>query len=144
MVNLIYVYGAETWTIKADDRRRIDAFEMWAYRRMLRIPWTAKRTNASIIYELQIKQRLSSDCYQQILRFFGHIVRRPGDNLEKLMVQGRVEGTRSRGRSPKRWLDQVEEMSDRNMEQLIRDAEDRGDWRKMVSGICDGSPSAQS
>lgn len=143
----IFLYGAETWTIKAGDRERIDAFEMWTYRRMLRIPWTAKRTNVSILNELRVQQRLSSICYQRILRFFGHIVRRPGENLEKLVVQGKVEGKRSRGRSPKRWLDQIEEMTDRKLERLVRDAEDREEWRAMVDGITvegnDGSRNAQ-
>ena len=73
----VFLYGAETWTIKVDSRRGIDVLEMWAYRRMLRMPWMAKRTNMSILTELRIKQRLSSACYQQILRYLKHIGGRP-------------------------------------------------------------------
>lgn len=75
----IFLYGVETWTIKARERQRIDAFEMWCWRRMLRIPWTAKRTNVSILTQLRIKERLSKTCHQRVLSYFGHIMRR-GDN----------------------------------------------------------------
>ena len=88
----IFLYGVETWTIRARERQRIDAFEMWCWRRMLRIPWTAKRTNVSILAQLHIKQRLSTICHQRILSYFGHIVRRGDENLEKLIIVGNVEG----------------------------------------------------
>ncbi|CAH2260598.1 jg18276 [Pararge aegeria aegeria] len=88
----IFTYAAETWTIKAADRQRIDAFEMWCWRRMLRIPWTARRTNASILRQLKITRRLSTTCLKRILEYFGHIARRDGDNLENIVVTGKVEG----------------------------------------------------
>lgn len=131
----VLLYGAETWTIKMADRRSIDAFEMWAYRRLLRIPWTARRTNVSIINELNIRTRLSTICDRRILKFFGHIIRRPSGNLEKLVVQGKVEGKRLRGRSPKRWIDQVKEISDQPLERALRRAEDRTDWELVVEEI---------
>ncbi|XP_049886587.1 uncharacterized protein LOC126381094 [Pectinophora gossypiella] len=83
----IFLYGVETWTILARERQRIDALEMWCWRRMLRIPWTAKRTNASIMTQLQIKTRLSTICQQRILSYFGHTMRRGDDSLEKLIVE---------------------------------------------------------
>ncbi|XP_039762480.1 uncharacterized protein LOC120635528 [Pararge aegeria] len=70
----IFMYGAETWTIKAGERQRIDAFEIWCWRRMLRIPWTAKRTSVSILVQLGVSVRLSSICYQRLLSYFGHIM----------------------------------------------------------------------
>ena len=87
---------------------------------------------------------MSSVRYQRILRFFGHITRRQEDNLKKLAVQGKVEGTRTRGRSPKRCLDQVGELSDQRLEQLIWSTKDREEWQEMVAVVRDGSPSAQS
>lgn len=96
----IFIYGVETWTIKQADRRRIDAFEMWCWRRMLYISWTPRRTNVSILNELEIGDRLSTICRRRILRYFGHIVRRDQSNLEKLVAQGKIEETRPRGRSP--------------------------------------------
>ncbi|KAI8438254.1 hypothetical protein MSG28_010856 [Choristoneura fumiferana] len=93
----IFLYGAETWTLRKQDRRKIDALEMWCWRRLLRIPWTAHRTNVSILKELNIKERLSSTVQIRILKFFGHIIRNE-DSMERLVVQGKVEGKRSRGR----------------------------------------------
>ena len=107
MVFSIFLYGSESWTVKSADRHRIDAFEMWCWRRMLRIPWTARRTNQSILNDVGITDRLSTICRRHILQYFNHITRRGEDNLEKLIVQGKVEGRRPRGRSPSRWLDQI-------------------------------------
>ena len=90
----ILLYGVETWTILSRERQRIDAFEMWCWRRMLRIPWTTKRTNLSILSQLKIKDRLSAQCHRHILIYFGHIVRRGDNSLEKLIVAGNVEGKR--------------------------------------------------
>lgn len=82
----IFLYGAETWTLRSTDCKRIDAFEMWCWRKMLRIPWTAFRTNASILAKLKIKVRLSTICVKRILEYFGHIARKDEDNLEKVVV----------------------------------------------------------
>ena len=129
----VFLSGAETWTLKQEDRRRIDAFEMWVWRRMLRIPWTARRTNVSIAEELDEPNRLSSLCEARILRFFGHVARRDGENLEKSIVFGKVPGTRGRGRSPTRWTDCV-----RRRTQFVTAAaamaQDRDQWRDIVGG----------
>lgn len=129
----IFAYGSESWTIKTADRRRIDAFEMWCWRRMLRIPWTDYRTNTSILNELRIKDRLSTICRRRILQFFGHISRRENDNLERLIVQGKVEGKRPRGRSPTRWIDQIKEITGKSLQTNIRAAEDRQQWRRSIN-----------
>ncbi|CAH2230531.1 jg8859 [Pararge aegeria aegeria] len=91
-----------TWkdrNISIKTKVRIDAFEMWCWRRMLRIPWTAHRTNASILRQLKITRRLSTTCLKRTLEYFGHIARRDGDNLEKIVVTGKVEGKRPRIKS---------------------------------------------
>lgn len=100
LVFLIFLHRVETWTIQTRVRQRIDAFEMWCFRRILRIPWTAKRTNVSILYQLDIKTRLSTVCLQRILSYFGHIMQRGDSSLEKLVIVGNTEGKRPRGRSP--------------------------------------------
>ena len=98
----IFLYSAETWTIRVNEKNKIDALEMWCWRRMLGVSWTEHRTNVSIIQELGITQRLSSIVQARILSFFGHVSRRESMSIERLVVQGKVEGTRARGRSPMR------------------------------------------
>ncbi|KAL0838884.1 hypothetical protein ABMA28_016906 [Loxostege sticticalis] len=134
----IFLYGAESWTIKMADRRRIDAFEMWCWRRLLRIPWTAHRTNISILKELKITQRLSSICLKKVLTYFGHIVRKPSDNLEKLMITGKMEGKRLRGRSPIRWSDLVTKSLNTTITDALNHAKDRDRWKQLCGGISDG------
>ena len=99
---------------------------------MLRIPWTAKRTNISILQELKIEHRLSSICLKHVLQFFGHIARRSEDNLEKLIVVGGVEGSRGRGRSPARWTDQIKVATGTSLVGAIRTAVCRGRWRAAI------------
>ena len=111
LVFSIFLYGAETWTMKSRERARIDALEMWCWRRLLRVPWTAHRTNTSILTELKIEERLSTVCMRRVLQYFGHIARRGPDNLERVFLTGSVEGNRGRGRSPMRWSDQVKEVT---------------------------------
>lgn len=95
--------------------------------------WTDHRTNISILNELRIKDRLSTICRRRILQFFGHISRRENDNLERLIVQGKVEGKRPRGRSPTRWIDQIKEITGKSLQTNIRAAEDRQQWRRSIS-----------
>lgn len=139
LVFSILLYGAETWTLRSADRKRIDAFEMWCWRKMLRIKWTAFRTNISILTKLSIKTRLSTICLKRVLQYFGHIARKDGDNLEKLVVTGKVEGKRARGRSPMRWSDQIRTTLDSTVYDALRVAEDRLRWRKIIkSSLMDG------
>ena len=128
LVFSVFLYGAETWTLRSYERSRVDAFEMWCWRRLLRIPWTAHRTNESILSELRITTRLSTICIRRILTYFGHVVRRDSDNLEKTMLLGRVEGSRGRGRTPIRWTDQVKEATGTAISVAIRMATDRAQW----------------
>ena len=132
LVFSIFNYGVETWTLKKADRDRIDAFEMWCWRKMLQIPWFAFRTNESILRELNVKTRLSSLCLRRILEFFGHIARKEGHNLEQLMVTGKVDGRRPRGRSPIRWSDQIRTSLNTNLHEALHGAKDRHRWRDIV------------
>lgn len=140
LVFSIFSYGAETWTLKKADRDRIDAFEMWCWRRMLQIPWTAFRTNVSILRELKIKTRLSTLCLRKILEFFGHIARKEGHNLEQLMVTGKVDGKRPRGRSPTRWTDQIRTNLDTNLHDALHAAKERNKWRDTIKRIGNHDP----
>lgn len=133
LVFSIFLYGVESWTLKTKERKMIDVFEMWCWRRMLRISWTEHRTNQSIIQRLRIKERLSTICLRRILQFFGHIVRRGPDNLERLVVLGDLQGRRGRGRAPARWSDQVKELTGGTIYSALRHAEDREGWKVLVA-----------
>ena len=133
LVFSIFLYGAETWTVKSYECNRIDAFEMWCWRKLLRIPWTAHRTNASIRSELRITTRLSGVCLKRVLGFFGHIVRREPDNLERAILLGGVEGRRGRGRIPTRWTDQVKDALGETVYNAATRAMDREGWRNFVN-----------
>lgn len=134
LVFSIFIYGAETWTLKKADRSRIDAFEMWCWRRMLRVPWTAHRTNASILKEVGITVRLSL-CLRRVFEFFGHIARKRTDTLETLLVTGKVQGRRPRGRSPMRWTDQIRENTKAEIHKAVHIAEDRNKWKAIVHKV---------
>ncbi|PZC86231.1 hypothetical protein B5X24_HaOG211392 [Helicoverpa armigera] len=105
---------------------------MWCWRKMLQIPWNAFRTNVSILRELNIKTRLSTICMRRILEFFGHIARKEGHNLEQLIVTGKVDGKRPRGRSPTRWSDQFRSALDTQLHSALHDAKNRHRWRDTV------------
>ena len=128
----IALYASETWTLNKADRNKIAAFEMWCWRRMLRIPWTMRRTNASIL-EKMVCKRLLHSINIQMLSYFGHIARRKGNNLEKVIMQGMIEGKRRKGRPRSRWIDQILIRSAIGLP--LRDcyalAEDRHQWRRM-------------
>lgn len=108
----IFSYGSKSWTLRANERKYIDSFELRCYMRLLRIPWTARRTNQSILVELNVITRLSSLCMKKVLQYFGHVARRRDDNIYRLIVMGEVQGKRSRGRSPMRWSDQIKQVTD--------------------------------
>jgi hypothetical protein len=134
----VFSYASETWVIRASDRKRIDAFEMWVWRRLLRIPWTARRTNASVLNEIKPTQRLSSMTYSRILKLFGHISRH--DTMERLVVQGKPEGKRERGRSPTRWTELISKLTESTLEKASRQANDRDNWRDIVKRVTRNIP----
>ena len=103
----IALYASEIWTLNKADRNRIAAFEMWCWRRTFRISWTMRRTNASIMGEIGVSKRLLHTINIQMLSYFGHIARRKGNNLEKVIMQGMIEGKRRKGRPRSRWISQL-------------------------------------
>ena len=129
----IATYGCETWTLTKSDRKRINSFELWCWRRMLRISWIMKRTNDSVLQEVQPKTRLLCLIQSQMLSFFGHVSRRDGDCLEKVIMQGRVEGSRKPGRPRTRWIDQIKSVAgSSSLQDLYSLAKDRQRWRAIV------------
>ena len=98
------MYGCESWTIKKAERRRIDTFELWCWRRLLRVPWTARRSNQFILKEINSEYSLEGLMLKLKLQYFGHLMRRT-DSLKKTLMLGKIEGRRKRGRQRMRWLD---------------------------------------
>lgn len=120
----IATYAAETWTIKIADVKRISTFEMWVYRRMLRVHWTAHRTNVSILEELNIRTRLTTTINKSILRYFGHIAK-GRDTMERLIVESNVESKRPRGRSPTQLSDEVKTITGLTFPEASHQVQDR-------------------
>uniref|UniRef100_A0A670KEC7 Reverse transcriptase domain-containing protein n=1 Tax=Podarcis muralis TaxID=64176 RepID=A0A670KEC7_PODMU len=134
MVFPVVMYGSESWTIKKADRQRIDAFELWCWRRLLRVPWTARRSNTSILKEISPEYSLEGQIVKLRLQYFGHLMRRE-DSMEKTLMLGKIEGTRRRGRQRARWLDSVLEATNMSLTKLRETVEDRSAWRALVHGV---------
>ena len=114
IVKAMVLYGCESWVIKKAKPQRIDAFELWCWRRLLRVPWTARRSNQSILKEISSRCSLGGLMLKLKLQYFGHLMRRT-DSLEKTLMLGKIEGRRRRGRQRVRWLDGITDPMDRNL-----------------------------
>ena len=111
------MYGCESWMVKKAEHRRIDAFELWCWRRLLRVPWTAKRSNLSILKEISPGRSLEGMMLKLKLQYFGHLMRRV-DSLEKTLMLGAIGGRRRRGRQRMRWLDSITDLIDMSLSEL--------------------------